>query len=369
MTINQQMWWWGIALVLLAVLLWLLADALLPFVLGAAIAYLADPLADRLESWGLNRLMATTVITIGALGIFALAMLLLVPLLIEQLRDLIASMPGWIDQVQALLRERLPELNFGEADFRDGFREISKDLQEWSIGIFRGALAGGVAFIGFLTILVLTPVVAFYLLMDWDRLLQTIDDYLPREHRQTIRGIATDLDRVLSGFVRGQLTVCMILGTFYAVGLMVVGLKFGLLIGLFAGLISFIPFLGSIIGGVLSIGVALAQFWGDWVWIGAVVGIFVTGQLVEGNFLTPKLVGSKVRLHPVWLMFALSAFGVLFGFIGLLVAVPAAAAIGVIGRFLLARYREGPLYQGEQHPNAGNAVTAHPVSAHQEGMP
>src|SRR5690625_3388397 len=161
MTINQQMWWWGIALVLLAVLLWLLADALLPFVLGAAIAYLADPLADRLESWGLNRLMATTVITIGALGIFALAMLLLVPLLIEQLRDLIASMPGWIDQVQAVLRERLPELNLGEAGFREGVREISKDLQEWSIGIFRGALAGGVAFIGFLTILVLTPVVAF----------------------------------------------------------------------------------------------------------------------------------------------------------------------------------------------------------------
>lgn len=369
MTFNQQIWWWGAALVLLTALLWLLADALLPFVLGAAIAYLTDPLADRLQRLGLSRLMATIVITIGSLGIFALGIFLVVPLLIEQVRDLIAAAPGWIDQAQLLLRERLPELNISKASFRENVAEMGKELQDWGIGLFRGALAGGVAVFGFVTILLLTPVVAFYLLMDWDRLIQAIDDYLPREHLQTIRGIASDLDRALSGFVRGQLTVCVILGTFYAVGLMLVGLKFGLLIGLFAGLISFIPFLGSIIGGVLSIGVALAQFWGDWIWLAAVVGIFVTGQLIEGNYLTPKLVGDKVGLHPVWLMFALSAFGVLFGFVGLLVAVPAAAAIGVIGRFLLEQYQAGPLYHGTfQQPSAEDAL-AHRMPAHPERKP
>jgi predicted PurR-regulated permease PerM len=161
---------------------------------------------------------------------------------------------------------------------------------------------------------------------------------------------------VLAGFVRGQMTVCLILGTFYAVALMLVGLNFGLLIGLFAGLISFIPFVGSIVGGALSIGVALAQFWGEWVWIGAVAAIFVAGQAIEGNFLTPKLVGDKVGLHPVWLMFALSAFGVVFGFVGLLVAVPAAAAIGVIGRFTLEQYRAGPLYHGAAPPSGPQRV-------------
>lgn len=357
MTFNQQMWWWGAALGVLVILLWLLADALLPFVLGAAIAYLTDPLADRLQRLGLSRLMATIVITIGLLGIFALGMFLVVPLVIEQVRELIAAAPGWIDQAQLLLRERLPELNISKASFRETVADMGKELQDWGIGLFRGALAGGIAVFGFVSILLLTPVVAFYLLMDWDRLIQAIDDYLPREHLQTIRGIASDLDRALAGFVRGQLTVCVTLGTFYAVGLMLVGLKFGLLIGLLAGLISFIPFLGVIIGGALSIGVALAQFWGEWVWIAAVVGIFVIGQLVEGNYLTPKLVGSKVGLHPVWLIFALSAFGVLFGFIGMLIAVPAAAAIGVIGRFLLEQYRAGPLYHGSfQQPSAEDAM-------------
>lgn len=367
MTINQQWWWWGTALVLLVLVLWLLADAVFPFLLGAAIAYLTDPLADRLQRLGLSRLLATIVITLGLIGILVLAVLLIVPLLIEQLRDLVAALPGWLEGAHALIREYLPELSLDESGLREAFGDMSKDIQEWSFGILRGALAGGVAFIGFLAVLLITPVVAFYLLMDWDRLLQSIDDYLPREHRRTIRGIAADLDRVLSGFVRGQLTVCLMLGTFYAVTLMLVGLKFGLLIGLFAGLISFIPFLGSIIGGVLSIGVALAQFWGDWMWIAAVIAIFVTGQLVEGNFLTPKLVGSKVGLHPVWLMFALSAFGVMFGFAGLLVAVPAAAAIGVIGRFLLEQYRAGPLYHGTfNQPGRGTELASHAATKPQE---
>lgn len=338
--------WWGVGLALFIALLWLLSDALLPFVLGAAIAYLTDPLADWLETHGLGRVLATVVITLGSIGIIALAILLLVPQLVDQLRQLIDVVPVWLDRARELLTAWISEvpdegtlLNRALGDLRDA-------AQSWGGEVLRRVWSGGLAVVNFLAVILVTPVVAFYLLMDWDRLVAAIDDYLPRQHRPTIHRIAGDLDRVLAGFVRGQMTVCFVLGTFYAVALMVVGLNFGLLIGVFAGLISFIPFVGSIVGGALSIGVALAQFWGDWLWIAVVALIFVGGQAIEGNFLTPKLVGDKIGLHPVWLMFALSAFGVVFGFVGLLVAVPAAAAIGVIGRFVLEQYKDGPLYRG-----------------------
>jgi predicted PurR-regulated permease PerM len=216
----------------------------------------------------------------------------------------------------------------------------------WSVSVLQRLWSGGLAVIDFVALVVITPVVAFYLLYDWDRMIAGIDDTLPRQHRDTIHRLMGELDQVLAGFVRGQLMVCAILGTFYAVGLSLIGLHFGLLIGVFAGLISFIPFVGSIVGGLLSIGVAVVQFWDEPVMIAAVAVVFGVGQAVEGNILTPKLVGGKVGLHPVWLLFALSAFGSLFGFVGLLVAVPAAASIGVFGRFLIERYKDGRLYRG-----------------------
>ena len=346
MTVNEQMRWWGVGLVLFIALLWLLSDALLPFVLGAAIAYLTDPLADWLESHGLGRVLATVVITLASLGIVVLAVLLILPLLVDQLRQVVAVVPVWVDRARELIAAWLPEAEGEGTLLNRALADLRETAQTWSVEVLRRVWSGGIAVVNFLALVLVTPVVAFYLLMDWDHLVAGIDDYLPRQHRATIHRVVRDLDRVLAGFVRGQMTVCLILGTFYAVALMAVGLHFGLLIGAFAGLISFIPFVGSILGGALSLGVALAQFWGDWVWIGVVALIFVAGQAVEGNFLTPKLVGDKVGLHPVWLMFALSAFGVVFGFVGLLVAVPAAAAIGVIGRFVLEQYRSGPLYHG-----------------------
>jgi predicted PurR-regulated permease PerM len=197
-----------------------------------------------------------------------------------------------------------------------------------------------------LVYVVVVPVVAFYLLLDWDRMVARIDELLPRDHAPTIRRLAGEIDRTLASFVRGQGTVCLILGTFYAVALMVLGLQFGLVVGLLAGLLTFIPYVGAIVGGVLSIGLALFQFWGDWWWIIAVALVFQVGQLVEGNILTPNLVGSSVGLHPVWLIFALAAFGALFGFVGLLVAVPVAAAIGVLARFAIEQYKQGRLYRG-----------------------
>jgi len=182
------------------------------------------------------------------------------------------------------------------------------------------------------------------MLLDWDRMVATVDDNLPRHHRETIRALGHEMNKGVANFVRGQVSVSTLLGIFYAVSLSLAGLSFGLLIGLVAGLISFIPYLGSIVGGGLAIGVALYQFWPDWTWISVIIGIFVVGQFVEGNILQPKLIGSSVGLHPVWLMFALFAFGTLFGFVGLLIAVPAASSVAVLVRFALAKYRSSAFY-------------------------
>ena len=197
-----------------------------------------------------------------------------------------------------------------------------------------------------IVLFVVVPVVAFYLLYDWDRMIGTIDSLLPRDHAPIIRRLAGEIDETLASFIRGMGTVCLILGSYYAVALMLVGLQFGLVVGAVAGIITFIPYVGALFGGALAIGLALFQFWGDWLSIALVAGIFVIGQVVEGNFLTPKLVGHSVGLHPVWLIFALSVFGALFGFVGMLVAVPLAAAFGVLARFATEQYRHSRLYRG-----------------------
>lgn len=346
MTVREQVQYWGVGLAIFAILLWVLADALLPFVLGAAIAYLTDPLADWFEAKGVSRVLATVIITLGSIGVVIIGVLLVLPLMIEQIRELVAATPRYVDEGRQLAARYVPEIEREGSFLNNALSNLKASAQSWSVELLQKAWSGGLAVVNFLAVVLVTPVVAFYLLMDWDRMIEGIDDFLPREHRDEIHYLMAELDRVLAGFVRGQLTVCMILGMFYAAALLLVGLDFGLLIGVFAGLISFIPFVGSILGGVLSIGVATAQFWNDPIWILAVAAIFLAGQAVEGNFLTPKLVGDKVGLHPVWLMFALSAFGVVFGFVGLLVAVPAAAAIGVMGRYMAGRYKDGRLYQG-----------------------
>ena len=211
-----------------------------------------------------------------------------------------------------------------------------------------GLLQSGIALLNLVSLLFVTPVVTFYMLRDWDRMVATVDSWLPLSQRDTIRVIARDIDSAIAGFIRGQAMVCLILGGFYAVGLSLIGLNFGVLIGLTAGMLSFIPFVGSITGLILSVGVAIVQFWPDWTWIAATLGVFAFGQFVEGNILSPKLVGASVGLHPVWLMFALLAFSSLFGFVGLLLAVPLAAAVGVIARYALGRYMDSPLYRGSR---------------------
>lgn len=346
MTLGEQARYWGIGVAVFIAVVWVLSGMLLPFLLGAAVAYLCDPLADRLQRRGLSRTLATVIISCLGIGTGVVAMLIIIPMLIDQLRQAVGALPGLMEDLAAAAERWKADESWIADLVRNAATKLRENAAGWSGQVLKQAWASGIALIDFLMLLVITPVVAFYLLLDWDHMIAEIDAWLPRQHRGTILRLSKDLDRVLAGFVRGQLTVCAILGSFYAVALSLIGLPFGLLIGLFAGLISFIPFVGSILGGALSIGLALVNFWGEWGMIAGVAGIFAVGQVVEGNFLTPKLVGGSVGLHPVWLMFALSAFGALFGFTGLLIAVPAAAAIGVLGRFGIEQYKQSRLYRG-----------------------
>lgn len=346
MPVREQVKYWGIGLALFVLVLWYLGSVLLPFIAGAAIAYFLDPLADRLERMGCSRVVATTIIMLAALFGLIVAALLLIPAFINQLSGLVAQAPAYSATAQEFLQNRIPSLMEPDSALRQGLDGIAEALRASSGKLANTLISSAFSLIDAVIFIVVVPVVAFYLLMDWDRMIAVIDSWLPRDHADTLRGLAREVDAVLAGFVRGQLSVSAILGTFYAVSLVLIGLQFGFVVGLIAGLISFIPYVGALFGGVLAIGLALFQFWDQPVWIGAVALVFVIGQVIEGNFLTPNLVGRSVSLHPVWLMFALSVFGALFGFVGLLVAVPVAATIGVFSRFGIRQYLEGRLYLG-----------------------
>ena len=344
--VRQQATYWGIATLLFFAVLWGLGNVILPFIVGGAIAYFLDPVADRLERAGFSRSMATATISVIALLIFTLLALLIIPSLIRQLVELVNAAPVIFGKLQAWLTARFPHIMDQDSVVRDTLLSIGRTIQSRGGELASGLLSSAVSVINALVFIVVVPVVAFYLLLDWDHMVARIDEALPLDHRDTIRGVARDIDRVLAGFVRGQVSVCLTLGTYYAVALMAAGLQFGLIVGAISGLITFIPYVGALVGGGLAIGLALFQFWGDWMQIGLIAAIFAVGQFLEGNILTPRFVGKSVGLHPVWLLFALSAFGTLFGFVGMLVAVPVAAAIGVLARFGVSRYRDSRLYRG-----------------------
>ena len=344
--VRKQAQYWGIALAIFLFVLWLLGDAILPFVMGGAIAYFLDPLADWLQRHGLSRLWATVVITVLMLLTFVFLVLLVVPVVVNQATALVNAAPQIANNLQLFLLERFPWAMEEDSILRRSLSDLGEAIRARGGELLNSVLYSVGSLVNVIVLLVIVPVVAFYLLMDWDHVVERVDALLPREHAPTIRRLAREIDATLAGFVRGQGTVCLILGTYYALALMAVGLQFGIVVGLLAGLLTFIPYVGAIVGGVLSVGLALFQFWGDWVWIIAVWAIFQSGQFVEGNLLTPKLVGGSVGLHPVWVIFALSAFGALFGFLGLLVAVPMAAVLGVLARFGVEQYQQSALYRG-----------------------
>ncbi|MDF2140270.1 AI-2E family transporter [Paenirhodobacter sp. CAU 1674] len=344
--VRQQVTYWGVAAVGLAAVLWGLGDVILPFLVGGAIAYFMDPVADRLERMGLSRVSATaTIALIATLG-FVVIGLAVLPMMIRQLSQLVATAPEIAQRLQSFLTTTFPSLMEPGSVINETLAAAGEAVKARGGELASTLLSSAMGVVNFVVFIVVVPVVAFYMLLDWDRMVAKIDSWLPRDHVDTVRHLARSIDRVLSGFVRGQVSVCLILGTFYSIALMLAGLNFGLIAGAIAGGLTFIPYVGALVGGVLAIGLALFQFWGDWVSIGIVAAIFAAGQFLEGNIITPKLVGSSVGLHPLWLIFALSAFGTLFGFVGMLVAVPVAAVIGVLTRFALDHYLAGRLYKG-----------------------
>ena len=350
MTLQRQAGFWFGALLLLVLLLWVFQEILLPFIAGFVLAYFLDPVADRLEKAGLPRHAATLVILAVAIAAVVLAVLLLAPILVDQAIKLANDLPDLMTSLMARLDEVTPQslkdlLEQTGSSATGSIGDIASKLTGWLVSVLQTLLTGGLALVNIVSLLFITPIVAFYLLLDWDHLVAKVDSWLPRDHLEEVRGIFRDIDKAMAGFIRGQGTVCLLLGLFYGVGLSLAGLKFGLAIGIGAGLLSFIPYVGALIGGVLAIGVGLVQFWPDYTMVLIIIAIFAAGQFIEGNFLSPKLVGGSIGLHPVWLMFALFAFGYLFGFVGLLLAVPMAAATGVLIRYGLGRYLGSRLYR------------------------
>jgi predicted PurR-regulated permease PerM len=350
--LHRQILFWLGALVAVILVLWLLRDVLLPFVAGLVLAYLLNPLANRLERAGINRTIATLIIVGAFVLVFIVLIMVLVPVLGNQLFGFIQRLPEYVTRLQAMLTQQkwewLQRLMIQVPDLQNLQKPIGDLMTQaarWLVAFLQSLWSGGRAIISVFALVIVTPVVAFYLLNDWNRIVAKVDSWIPPAHRPVVRELVRDIDRAIGGFFRGQASVCLILGSYYAAALSTVGLNFGLLIGFFAGVLTFIPYVGSLTGLVLALGVALVQFWPDWSPVLLVLGLFVVGQFVEGYILTPKLVGDRVGLHPLWLMFALFAFGYLFGFVGLLMAVPLAAAAGVLARFALKQYLSSSFYR------------------------
>ena len=350
MTREKQTLIWIVGFAAAMFLVHLLSSILMPFVAGMAVAYFLDPVADWLEEKKLSRGIATTVILLAFFILVGILLMALFPLLQRQIVELVAMVPGMAENIR---NEALPWLERMIADLpadtldniRDAAKEFAGRAVKWVSDVVANIWSGGLAFFNMLSLLVITPVVAFYLLRDWDLITAKIHSWLPRDAAPTIRKQFAEIDQTLAAFVRGQSTVCLVLGLIYGAGLTVAGLKSGLLVGLGAGFISFIPYLGAASGLVVGLGIAIFQF-SEWTPIFVVAAIFLTGQTLESYVLTPRLVGDRVGLHPVWIIFALLAGGAVFGFTGVLLAVPVAAVIGVLTRFAIARYLDSPLYRG-----------------------
>ena len=358
-------------------LLWLFSGVLLPFIVAIVLGYLLDPLVNKLVHLGLGRAGATSVILFGSFIAVLIVIALFSPMLARQVAGLVKTLPDLVKKAQELAASAgeqvahgwignfLDKFGLGSSltEFKSSASDTTNKIVAYVVSFANGLLSRGAALLDLLSLIVITPVVAFYMLLDWPRMVSTIDGLVPPRDRDTIRGIAQDIDRALAGFLRGQLLVCLFLAAWYGIGLSVISLNFGLLIGILGGFLSFVPYVGSLLVMVLSLLIAVVQGWPSWHLPAEALGIVLIGQFLEGNVLSPKLVGDKVGLHPVWIIFALLGFGSVFGFTGLLVAVPVASAVGVLLRFATRRYRESPIYVGELPGSAPTAaIEARPLA-------
>ena len=352
MTLRTQVLVWIGIFVAAILLLWLFRSILLPFVIGLALAYLLNPVVALLGRFRIDRAWGSMLALVLATAIVVGLFLALVPLVAQQGAGLVARLPTYIRELQALLQEWAPQLSAWLGPERVAQLEASlADLLGRGVELTAALTAqlaqGGINILTTIAVLFIAPVVAYYLLVDWDGMVRKADELLPRPQQAEIRGILRDIDGAMAGVIRGQGGVILVLCAYYGTSLTLAGLNFGLAIGLVGGLLSFIPYVGFLVGFTLSMTVALVQFWPDqWVFILIVFGIYIVGQFLEANILYPKLVGQSININPVWLMFALFAFGLLFGFVGLLLAVPLAAIAGVLTRYAIAKYQASSLYLG-----------------------
>ncbi len=361
--LERQALFWIAVTVILAALVGLLREIMLPFIAGIVIAYFLNPVADSLERLGLPRIAAAVLIMIAAILTMAAAAVFLFPLLATQAEQLAAALPDELTRLsvklEAFLHERFGDRFPGlETSFKNALAGVSGNWASIVAWAASSLWNQSMAVVNFLALLLVTPLVVFYLLLDWHAMIARVDSWLPREHLTTLRRLASDVNASVGAFIRGQGTVCLILGVFYAAALSAAGLRYGLLVGLATGLMAFVPFVGWTLGLIVSSILAIVQFWPDYVPLLMVIGIFLAGQGIDAGFLSPQIVGSRIGLHPVWLIFALFVFSYLFGFVGVLVAVPVAAALGVLVRFALEAYLKSSVYSG----SPARAATAEPPS-------
>lgn len=363
MTLRNQVAIWIGLLAALILILWVFRGVLLPFVVGAALAYLLNPLVNQLQKWRFSRVWATVVVLLCMLAIVIGLFFMVVPLIGQQIIGLIQRLPAIFRDLQALAVDYSPEINAWlgperAAQLQTGINDLTRQALGF-IATLPAELVNigltGAAVVGFT---VLAPVVAFYLLVDWEGMVRGVDSLLPKAHKVEIKGILGDIDKSMAGVIRGQGGVLLLDAAFYATALSVVGLNYGLAVGLIAGFLSFVPFVGFAVGLGLSVGIAFVQYAPNWWMVGLVAGIFLFWQFIEGNVLYPKLVGSSININPVWMMFALLALGAVFGFVGLLLAVPMAAIASVLVRYGVRKYKESALYLGPDEPASRDDAAA-----------
>jgi predicted PurR-regulated permease PerM len=365
MRVDRQLWFWVGALIALILAIALLRDILLPFVAAIVGAYFLNPIADRLQAHGLNRALAAALIVGVVAVLLAFALVLVVPVLADQVRQMVTALPGEAERLKAFI-ERFGRdwLGPSSPSFQAALDRMLADLSQNWAGLAGAVMASvwsrGLALVNFVSLLLITPVVTFYLLVDWHPMLARLDEALPREHAPAIRRLAAGINDAVAAFVRGQGTICLVLGLFYALGLSWAGIDYGLLVGLTTGILAFIPIVGWLVGLLFASGLAIVQYWPDYTHLLKAVGVLVGGIAIDTAVLSPRFVGQKVGLHPVWMIFALFVFSYLFGLVGTLVAVPLAAAIGVLVRFALQLYLDSAVYKGNR--GAQGAAAAQPVA-------